>query len=139
PRFVRFQGIAMPVSTNKPLRFRQIHLDFHTSEHIPGVGAAFDADELVGTLREASVNSITIFAKCHHGWSYYPSKVGAPHPQLARPDLMGDMVKALTAADIECPIYISVQSDERNARLHPEWLVMSASNRVHRTRTDPPT
>ena len=54
------------------------------------------------------------------------AKVGAPHPNLVRPDLMGDMVKALTAADIECPIYISVQWDERNARLHPEWRARSA-------------
>jgi hypothetical protein len=111
--------------TNKPLRYRQIHLDFHTSEHIPAIGAQFDPDDFVATLKAAHVDSITIFAKCHHGWSYYPTKVGAPHPQLARPDLMGDMVKALTAADIECPIYISVQWDERNARLHPEWRVRS--------------
>jgi hypothetical protein len=130
----------MPVSTNKPLRYRQIHLDFHTSEHIPGVGAAFDADEFVSTLRKASVDSITIFAKCHHGWSYYPTKVGAPHPQLARPDLMGDMVTALNAADIQCPVYISVQWDERNARIHPEWRVMSATNDYHRaTPNDPST
>ncbi len=72
------------------------------------------------------MDSVTIFAKCHHGWSYYPTTVGAPHPQLTR-DLMGDMVKALTAADIECPIYISVQWDERNARLHPEWRARSAT------------
>ncbi|MDB5539309.1 MAG: hypothetical protein JWQ89_1036 [Devosia sp.] len=123
----------MPASTNKPLRYRQIHLDFHTSEHIPGIGSAFDPDDFVGTLKAAHVNSITIFAKCHHGWSYYPTKVGAPHPQLARPDLMGDMVRALTAADIECPIYISVQWDERNARLHPEWRAMSATNRYNHT------
>lgn len=128
----------MPVSTNSPLRYRQIHLDFHTSEHISGIGAAFDAGEFVGTLKKASVDSITIFAKCHHGWSYYPTKVGAPHPNLARPDLMGDMVKALNAADIQCPIYISVQWDERNARIHPEWRVMAATNRYHRDNpTDP--
>ncbi|WP_055049049.1 alpha-amylase family protein [Devosia sp. A16] len=114
--------------TNKPLRYRQIHLDFHTSEHIPGIGSAFDPDDFVKTLKAAHVDSITIFAKCHHGWSYYPTKVGAPHPNLARPDLMGDMVKALSAADIECPIYISVQWDERNARIHPEWRVRSASD-----------
>lgn len=113
--------------TNKPLRYRQIHLDFHTSEHIAGIGAAFDADDFVATLKAAHVDSITIFAKCHHGWSYYPTKVGAPHPNLARPDLMGDMLKALDAADIEAPIYISVQWDERNARLHPEWLVKAAT------------
>ena len=112
---------------NKPLRYRQIHLDFHTSEHIAGIGAAFDPDDFVGTLKAASVDSITVFAKCHHGWSYYPTKVGAPHPNLARPDLLGDMVKALNAADIECPIYISVMWDERNARIHPEWRVRSAS------------
>jgi hypothetical protein len=116
----------MPV-TNKPLRYRQIHLDFHTSEHIPGIGAAFDPDAFAATFKAANVDSVTIFAKCHHGWSYYPSKVGAPHPNLARPDLMGDMIKALTAADIEAPIYISVQWDERNARLHPEWRVRSAT------------
>lgn len=120
-------------TTNKPLRYRQIHLDFHTSEHIPGIGSAFDPDQFVGTLKAAHVNSITIFAKCHHGWSYYPTKVGAPHPNLVRPDLMGDMVKALTAADIEAPIYISVQWDERNARIHPEWRVRSAT----RNRFDP--
>ena len=113
--------------TNKPLRYRQIHLDFHTSEHISGVGAAFDPETFVSTLRQAHVDSITVFAKCHHGWSYYPTKVGAPHPGLARPDLLGDMVKALTAADIECPIYISAMWDERNARLHPEWRVRSAT------------
>ncbi|MEO8756797.1 MAG: beta-galactosidase trimerization domain-containing protein [Devosia sp.] len=118
----------MPIS-NKPLRYRQIHLDFHTSEHIPDVGAAFDADEFVSTLKAASVDSITVFAKCHHGWSYYPTKVGAPHPNLARPDLLGDMMSALNAADIEAPIYISVQWDERNARLHPEWRAMSATNK----------
>jgi len=117
----------MPKTTNRPMRYRQIHLDFHTSEHIPGIGSAFDPDDFVATLKAAHVDSITIFAKCHHGWSYYPTKVGAPHPNLARPDLLGDMVTALTAADIDCPIYISVQWDERNARLHPEWRARSAT------------
>jgi hypothetical protein len=121
----------MPAQTNKPMRYRQIHLDFHTSEHIPGVGSAFDPDDFVRTLRKAHVDSITIFAKCHHGWSYYPTKAGAPHPNLARPDLLGDMVTALRGADIECPIYISVQWDERNARLHPEWRALSATNKYH--------
>ena len=117
----------MPKLTNRPMRYRQIHLDFHTSEHIPGIGSAFDPDDFVATFKAANVDSVTIFAKCHHGWSYYPTKVGAPHPNLARPDLLGDMVTALSAADIDCPIYISVQWDERNARLHPEWRVRAAT------------
>ena len=123
-------------SNNKPMRYRQIHLDFHTSEHIPNVGAEFDSETFVATLKAAHVNSITVFAKCHHGWSYYPTKVGAAHPHLARPDLLGDMVRSLSAADIECPIYISVMWDERNARLHPEWRVMSATNSFHHASLD---
>ncbi|GHA23870.1 hypothetical protein GCM10007989_19340 [Devosia pacifica] len=117
----------MAERTNSPLRYRQIHLDFHTSEHIPGIGAQFDAKDFVETFKRAHVDSVTIFAKCHHGWSYYPTKVGEPHPQLARPDLMGEMVEALNAADIQCPIYISVQWDERNARINPQWRVRGAT------------
>jgi hypothetical protein len=112
----------------KPLRYRQIHLDFHTSEHICGVGEHFDPVDFVTTLRKANVDSITVFAKCHHGWSYYPTKVGRVHPNLVRPDLMGDMIRALKEADIESPVYITVQWDEQTAKEHPEWRVLHATN-----------
>ena len=49
------------------LRYRQIHLDFHTSPHVPGIGKNFDATEWKETLQAASVDSITLFSKCHHG------------------------------------------------------------------------
>lgn len=118
--------------TNLPLRFRQIHLDFHTSEHIAGVGAAFDPVVFADTMAAAHVDSVTIFAKCHHGWSYYPTKVGTPHPHLERADLMGDMLRALAARDIVAPVYITVQWDELSARIHPEWRALSASNSFSR-------
>lgn len=121
----------MTTRTPKPLRYRQIHLDFHTSEHIPAVGAAFDAEDFVQTLKRANVDSVTLFAKCHHGWSYYPTKVGHPHPNLVRPDLLGDIMRACAAADIETPVYITVQWDERTAREHQEWRAVSATNQYH--------
>jgi len=114
-----------------PLRYRQIHLDFHTSEYIPEVGRDFDAEDFVRTLREANVDSVTLFARCHHGWCYYPSEVGPAHPNLVRPDLLGEMVEACRAADIETPIYVTAQWDEHLARERPEWRVMSASNGSH--------
>jgi hypothetical protein len=45
--------------SNSELRFRQIHLDFHTSEHIPGIGSDFDPEEFAATLERARVDSIT--------------------------------------------------------------------------------
>ncbi|UUZ95523.1 hypothetical protein LJK87_14380 [Paenibacillus sp. P25] len=66
-----------------PLRFRQVHLDFHTSPGIPGIGAEFDAEAFAAVLEKARVDSITCFARCHHGMIYYDSKENPEriHPQ----------------------------------------------------------
>ena len=61
----------------KDLRFRQIHLDFHTSPYISGVGEKFDKKVWQERLLEAKVDSITCFSLCHHGMSYHPTKVGS--------------------------------------------------------------
>ena len=40
----------------RPMK-RAVHLDFHTSPHIPDVGSEFDAREFARTLKRARVNS----------------------------------------------------------------------------------
>lgn len=102
------------------LPFRQVHLDFHTSEHIPDVGARFNAKTFVDTLRNAHVNSVNLFAKCHHGWSYYDTKVGERHPNLSF-DLLRAQYDAVKTAGIKAVIYFTCGWDERSARQHPEW------------------
>lgn len=76
------------VSTGLP--FREIHLDFHTSEVIEGIAREFDSEEFASVLERARVNSITCFARCHHGWLYYDSKQFPErnHPHLERRDLL---------------------------------------------------
>ncbi|NLE45429.1 MAG: beta-galactosidase [Chloroflexi bacterium] len=107
------------------LRFRQIHLDFHTSEHIVGIGSQFDPDEFANTLAEADVDSITCFARCHHGWIYFDTQAFPErrHPHLTR-NLLKDQIDACHARDIRVPIYITVQWDHYTANRHPEWLVL---------------
>ena len=53
------------------LRFRQIHMDFHTSEKINDICEEFDENEFAETLERAHVNSVTCFSRCHHGMLYY--------------------------------------------------------------------
>lgn len=103
------------------LRFRQIHLDFHTSEKIVGIGDAFDPKEFAETLKKAGVNSITCFARCHHGMIYYDTKFPARHPGLKR-NLLKEQIEACHQVDIRVPIYITVGWDEYIAARHPEWL-----------------
>jgi hypothetical protein len=102
-------------------RFRQIHLDFHTSEHIPDVGAGFDPDAFAETLSAARVNWITLFGKCHHGLSYYPTRAGTVHPSL-RFDLLGRQIEACRRRGIVTPVYLSVRVDEHHARRDPGWI-----------------
>lgn len=102
------------------LPFRQIHLDFHTSPLVLNVAADFDPDDFARTLKESFVNSVTVFAKCHHGMSYYDTKVGIKHPALKR-DLLGEMVEACHRYGIRVPVYISVVWDNWAAEHHPQW------------------
>ena len=100
--------------------YRQVHLDFHTSELIPDVAADFRADEFLQTLQAAQVNSINLFAKCHHGWAYYDTNVAHRHPHL-QIDLLGQQIHALRPAGIAVNYYYSLVWDNRSARAKPEW------------------
>ena len=100
---------------------RQVHLDFHTSPHIPDVGCEFDATAFAETMKRAHVNSVTVFAKCHHGMCYYPTKTGASHPALGKRDLLGEQIEALHRAGIRAPIYTPIVWEDHVAQLHPEW------------------
>src|SRR5689334_8851438 len=101
---------------------RQVHLDFHTSEHIRRVGNRFDERQFQRALKLARLNSVTVFAKCHHGWSYYPTKVGRRHPHL-RTNLLARQIEAAHAIGVRAPIYYTVGWSVHDAETHPEWLV----------------
>ncbi len=119
----------MPRSADLP--YRQIHLDFHTSSAIPGIGSKFDATIFARTMAEANVNSVTVFAKCHHGHLYYDTKRPDRHPRLkAGLNLLGEQVAALHAHGIRAPVYISVQVDQYAGHEHPEWIVRMPDGEV---------
>jgi hypothetical protein len=120
-----FSATLSPRSSDPPfqLPFRHIHQDFHTSPAITGVAEDFRAEEYTQTLKDASVNSITVFAKCHHGMSYFPTKVGTPHPNL-KIDLLGEMVEACHKAGILVVSYISTMYDQHMWRRHGDWRVL---------------
>ncbi|MFZ4774777.1 MAG: hypothetical protein ACOYM3_05410 [Terrimicrobiaceae bacterium] len=109
----------------KTLPFRQVHLDFHTSPHIPGIGIKFDKARWQDTLQEARVNSITLFSKCHHGWSYHPTGVGRMHPHLDF-DLLRAQYDACKEIGIAAPVYLSAGVDNLAGEEHPDWREINA-------------
>lgn len=111
------------------LRFRQIHLDFHTSPTLADIGRDFDPQRFARTLQDAHVNLVTCFSRCHHGWLYYDSKrfPELVHPNLVHRDLLREQIEACHKAGIKVPIYTTVQWDAKVAAEHREWLVSDES------------
>ena len=109
---------------------RQVHLDFHTSEAISGIGKNFSKEQFQKALKIGHINSITVFSKCHHGWAYHPSEANEIHPGLNF-DLLGAMIEAAHEIDIKTPVYISAGLDEKMARKHPEWLIRGKDEKTN--------
>lgn len=114
----------------KELRFRQVHLDFHTSPAIDGIGEKFDKKQWQERLQMAHVDSITCFSCCHHGWSYHPTKVGAMHPGLNF-NLLREQIDASHEIGVNVPIYITAGINVRMAEEEPGWRVINADGQWH--------
>ena len=108
------------------LRHRQVHLDFHTSGGIEGIGKDFDPNRFGDTLASAGVDSINLFGRCHHGYLYFQSRVNPEriHPHLVRPDLLIDQIEACHARGIRAPIYTTVQWDQFSRDEHRDWMLI---------------
>ena len=112
------------------MRFRQVHLDFHTSEAISNIGGKFSKQQFQDMLKLGHVDSITIFSKCHHGWAYHPSEANEIHPGLAF-DLLKEMIEAAHEIGVKTPIYLSAGLDEKLASRHPEWLIRNKKDQTN--------
>ncbi|MBE5817225.1 MAG: hypothetical protein E7315_05900 [Clostridiales bacterium] len=97
-----------------------VHLDFHTSPDIPNIGEHFNKEEFTKAIRDSHIDSMTVFAKCHHGYTYYPSKVAPMHPGLSF-NLLKEQIEAIHDAGAKAPIYITVGWSKNDADNHPEW------------------
>jgi len=112
---------------------RNLHLDFHTGPDIPDVGKNFDPDIFAKTFVDANVDSVCVFAKCHHGHLYYNTDSSARHPGLAKGfDLLGEQIEALHKHGILAPVYLSVQCDEYAANSHPDWIAVDQDGKFVR-------
>ncbi len=124
-QFERAEEIAIPITpaivkTNIPSSVkkgweydvsRKIHLDFHTSAYVDKIGNKWDPEEFAATLVDSHINAVTIFAKGHHGFAYYNTKIGTRHPGLDF-DLLEEQIKACHKRGIKVLAYFSVNVDE---------------------------
>lgn len=121
------------LATGQQIGTRQIHLDFHTSEHLPDIGINFSREQFQEALKVAHVNAINVFAKGHHSWSYYPTKVGRMHPNLDF-DLLGAQIDACHEMGVLAPVYFTVGWSANDAEWYPEWCARNRDGSIIATR-----
>jgi len=120
------------------MRFRQVHLDFHTSGDIPEIGKKFDKRHWQNTLKDAAVDSITCFSLCHHGWSYHPTKVGTMHPHLDF-DLLRAQIDASHEIGVNVPVYLTAGFNNVASGFSPAWREIDFEGRYAGCTTNPLT
>lgn len=116
------------MNCNDKFATRQVHLDFHTSPDIPGIGSNFSKENFQRALKLGNLDSITVFAKCHHGYCYYPTNVGIKHPGLDF-DLTGAMIDAAHEIGVRAPIYITAGWSHNDAMTHLDWRSVNKSGK----------
>jgi len=99
---------------------RCVHLDFHMSPEIAGIGKHFSKENFQKALKAAKLESITVFAKCHNGYCYYPTQVGTMNPNLDF-DLTGAWIEAAHEIGVKAPVYITAGWCALDAEQHPDW------------------
>ena len=114
------------------MKFRQVHLDFHTSERIGEIGRDFRKEDFCAALKKGHIDSVTLFSKCHHGWSYHPTAVNQMHPNLSF-DLFGDELRAARSIGVGVVGYLSAGLDEKYAVAHQEDLARTKTGTFVRT------
>jgi hypothetical protein len=106
-----------------PGPWRKVHIEYHTSRHMPRLAEHFKPDEFGDRLLKAHVNGATVFAKDMYGYCYFPSAHGRMHPNLSF-DLLDAQVAALRKRRISVLAYYMLTWNPELADRHPEWLVV---------------
>lgn len=104
---------------------RAIHFDFHNLPALPDLGDDFSAVDFVKTLVDSKVKYINFFARCNLGFSYYPTKVGIPHPYLKGRDIFGELLAECHKHDIGVTAYFNASLSHEIAQKNRHWTVLN--------------
>lgn len=104
---------------------RKLHLDYHEPEWMTGIAEGMTPEytsQQVRMFREAGIQSVSFFLHDHHGYCFFPTEQGKPHPHLSR-DYAKAMSETLHAEGLKAVGYFCVFTNVSLKDQHPDWLV----------------
>jgi hypothetical protein len=72
--------------------YSRILVDNHITEDDPSFMSKFAPAQYAAMIKKAGVDSAMVYACCHNGNCYYPTKVGHMHSNLKGKDIFGQTI-----------------------------------------------
>lgn len=111
--------------------YSRLLIDNHISEDDPAAMAKFDPERYVALVKRAGVEAAMVYATCHNGNCYYPTKVGHMHAGLKGRDVFGEIVGLLRRENIVPVAYYTSIYHNQSAKAHPAWRITLGQGEQH--------
>jgi hypothetical protein len=111
--------------------YSRMLIDNHITEDNPAYMTRFDPAQYVAMIKRAGVTSSMVYASCHNGNCYYPTKVGHMHKNLNGRDIFGETVTLLRKEGIVPVAYYTSVYHNHTAKTHPAWRFQDFYGRQH--------
>lgn len=111
--------------------YARLLIDNHIAEDDPSFMTKFDPAQYVAMVKKAGIEAAMVYATCHNGNCYFPTKVGHMHANLQGRDIFGQTVDLLRAEGIVPVAYYTSIYHNHSAKTHPAWRVTHANGNQH--------
>lgn len=114
--------------------YARILIDNHVTEHDPLFMSQFDPANYVAMVKKGGFKASMVYASCHNGNCYYPTRVGHMHKNLGGRDIFGETISLLRREGIVPLAYHTIIYQRDIARSHPEWRLTYVDGTQHHGR-----
>src|ERR1035437_7563013 len=111
--------------------YGRLLIDNHITEADPSLMARFDPAAYVDMVKTAGVDSAMVYACCHNGACYYPTKIGHMHANIGGRDIYGETVSLLRAEGIVPIAYYTTIFHNHSAKTNPSWRMLDPKGKQH--------
>ena len=111
--------------------YARLLIDNHIAEDDPSFMTKFDPVQYVAMVKKAGVDASMVYATCHNGNCYFPTKVGHMHANLKGRDIFGETVNLLRREGIVPIAYYTSVYHNYSAKTHPTWRITHVNGGQH--------
>ncbi len=106
-------------------------VDQHITDLKPEYMSHYDPEKFVNTIKDIGLDSVMVYACCHNGNCYYPTRCGHQHRGLKGRDIFGETVQGLRDAGIVPIAYYTVIFHNDSARRFPHGVPVDKNGSVY--------